>query len=331
MLIVLAVFLVGMLVHPRYVILGAGPAVDTLGSGEKGPLVRVDGATTYPTTGSLDFTTVAQYGGPGLEITLWDLLAARLDPEAEVRPYDEVFPPDVTREEVKEQTSAQMSGSQHDAVAVALRALGKQETAVVAQVVPDGPARTTLRAGDVVLAVAEQPITSAPQVSARIQAAPAGPVPMRVRRGGRVLDIVVPTTTVQGRRLVGVGLRADFANAPEVTIDAGDVGGPSAGMMFSLAVYDKLTPGALTGGRQIAGTGTIGLDGSVGAIGGIRHKMVGAADDEAAWFLAPAANCREVKGHVPDGLRVVRVATFDEARTAVGRIGAGQHHALPTC
>ena len=101
--------------------------------------------------------------------------------------------------------------------------------------------------------------------------------------------------------------------------------------MFSLAIYDVLTPGALTGGKDIAGTGTMDDAGTVGPIGGIRQKLVGARSEGAEFFLAPADNCSDVVGHVPDGLRVVRVATFDEGRAAVTAIGTGDLDALPSC
>jgi PDZ domain-containing protein len=102
-------------------------------------------------------------------------------------------------------------------------------------------------------------------------------------------------------------------------------------MMFSLAIYDKLTPGALTGGINIAGTGTIDSAGKVGPIGGIAQKLVGAKRGGAAWFLAPAENCNEVVGHIPDGLQVVKVATFAQARDAVKAIAAKQSASLPHC
>ena len=106
-------------------------------------------------------------------------------------------------------------------------------------------------------------------------------------------------------------------------------------MMFSLAIFDKLTPGALTGGAKIAGTGTIASDGTVGPIGGIQQKLYGARDGGARWFLAPSANCNEVVGHVPDGLSVVKVSTFAEARSAVEAIAARQGRracpGAPTC
>ena len=110
-----------------------------------------------------------------------------------------------------------------------------------------------------------------------------------------------------------------------------DIGGPSAGMMYALGVIDKLTPQDETGGLTIAGTGTIDADGTVGAIGGIRLKMLGARRDGATWFLAPEENCAEVVGHVPDGLRDVSVSTLEEAYEALVAIGKGEGDALPHC
>ncbi len=329
-IVVLLVVLAGMLYNPPYLILRAGPAIDTLGQTGGHDLVQVKGVPTYPTTGSLDFTTVAQYGGPGYEINVWDTLFARLDPGASVVPIADLYPPDVTRDQVREATNRQMAGSQHAAAAVALRAVGKPEQAVVAQVLADGPAAGRLRVDDEILAVDGTRVRIAPDVSRLVQSA-GEQVSFEVRRDGRTTTVSVPTRVTQGRRLVGIGLEARFAHDLDVTIDAGDVGGPSAGMMFALAVYDRITPGPLTGGQRIAGTGTIGIDGGVGRIGGIDHKMVGASDAGISWFLAPAADCAEVVGHVPDGMHVAKVATFDEARHAVEEIAAGRGRQLATC
>ncbi len=327
---VLLVALAGLLYHPPYVILRAGPAIDTLGQTDGHDLVRISGLPTYPTTGALDFTTVAQYGGPGFEITTWDVLVATLDPGAQVLSRDELYPPDATREQVRDATAAQMAGSQHAAAAVALRAVGQPEQAVVASVLADGPAAGHLRPGDVVLGVDGTTVTTASDVARFVQAG-GDTVSLRVRRGGQATVVSVPTRVVEGRRMIGIGLEARFDDSITVTIDAGNVGGPSAGMMFALAVYDKITPGSLTGGQRIAGTGTVGIDGSVGRIGGIDHKMVGARDAGISWFLAPAGDCAEVVGNVPDGLHVAKVATFDEARAAVEQIAAGRGAQLATC
>ncbi|MDF7664201.1 Lon protease [Bifidobacterium sp. ESL0763] len=117
----------------------------------------------------------------------------------------------------------------------------------------------------------------------------------------------------------------------KVSMHVDDIGGPSAGMMYALGVIDKLTPADETGGRVIAGTGTISKSGKVGQIGSIRLKMLGARRDGATWFLAPASNCDEVVGHVPAGLRDVRVSTLADAYKAVKAIGSGQGGLLPHC
>ncbi|KAB8288948.1 Lon protease [Bifidobacterium ramosum] len=116
-----------------------------------------------------------------------------------------------------------------------------------------------------------------------------------------------------------------------VTMHVDDIGGPSAGMMYALGLIDKLTDADETGGLTIAGTGTMSKDGKVGAIGGIRLKMLGAKRDGARWFLAPESNCDEVVGHVPQGLRDVKVSTLDEAYRALVAIGEGKGESLPQC
>lgn len=329
------VVVVGDLVQVPYLVYRPGPAVDTLGSRPDGkPLISIDGAPTYPTTGALDFTTVTMSGAPGYELSVWDLLAARLDPRAEIRHRDEVFPPGVTRDQISQVSKAQMSGSQQEAVAVALRATGRQvtERAVVRDVVADSPAAGRVRPGDVVVAVGGRPVTTTSAVSRLVQQAPADkPVALRVLRDGRAVALDIPARLTQGRRFLGVSLEPQFQMPVRVTIDAGDVGGPSAGMMFALGVYDKLTKGALTGGNVVAGTGTIDADGTVGRIDSIPHKMAGAAQAGAGWFLAPAANCPDVVGQVPVGVTVVRVATFAQARSAVEAIAAGRGESLPGC
>ncbi|MEP7159671.1 MAG: PDZ domain-containing protein [Dermatophilaceae bacterium] len=328
------VVLAGMLVHPAYVVLRAGPAYNTLGElgGEK--ILQIKGATTYPTEGELTFTTVAVYGGPGRELTLWDYLVARAQPGSDIRPRAEYYPQDATRDQIDQQNQVQMATSQQEAVAIALRAAGHEvpEKVTVGQVTPGGPSDGRLKAGDVVVSVNGTPITRSDTLRGTISASAEGAtVHLVVTRDGRQVPVQVGTTLSQGRRVIGVLLGTSFTFPFEVTIHATDVGGPSAGLMFALGVYDEITPGSLTGGQDIAGTGTIADDGSVGPIGGIEHKMVGARASGAAWFLAPADNCSEVPGRAPDGLRVVKVDTFDVAQHAVEEIAAGRGAALPTC
>jgi PDZ domain-containing protein len=152
------------------------------------------------------------------------------------------------------------------------------------------------------------------------------------RAGQPVTETITPTDNGAGRYILGVMLQYRFTFPFDVKISLDKVAGPSAGMMFSLGIIDKLTPGDLTGGTHVAGTGTISPDGVVGPIGGIGQKMQGARAGGATLFLAPAANCNEVVGHIPGGLQVVKVENLAQARHAVEVAGSGQDTSgLPGC
>ena len=157
---------------------------------------------------------------------------------------------------------------------------------------------------------------------------------LTIERDGEQQDISFDSVAAsQGEP--GSKLGIYLSVAPTLPVDIAfnleGIGGPSAGMMFSLGIIDRMTPGDMTGGNAVAGTGTMSYDGRVGAIGGIAQKMWGAHDDGAQWFLAPADNCSDVVGHVPDGLHVVSVSTRDEAVTALSSIASGSGDTLPTC
>ena len=128
---------------------------------------------------------------------------------------------------------------------------------------------------------------------------------------------------------MGVDIAEQYKFPFTVSFSVGDIGGPSAGMMFALGIIDKLTPVNLTGGKFIAGTGEIEASGRVDAIGGIQQKMVGARDAGATVFLTPAANCPDTKGAVPAGLRLVKVSTLSQAVTYLEDLKSGQ--AVPSC
>jgi PDZ domain-containing protein len=317
-----------------YVVMQPGPVTNTLGTLSGNQLITVSGAPSYPTRGALDFTTVRVVGGPGVRVTVWDLLAAKLNPNEDIQPQDALFPTGITDKQVQEQSAAEMVDSQQEAIAVALRATGRMvpQHLVLAEVAPDAPSAAVLKAGDVVEAVDGTPVTTSEQIRAAISRHKPGEfVQLRLLRHGTEVTVAAKTHSSAGRTTIGVFLGLRFTFPVDVKINAGDVGGPSAGTMFALGVYDKLTPGALTGGQNIAGTGTIDVTGAVGPIGGIRQKLAGARAGGARWFLAPSADCNEVVGHVPDGLRVVKIATFDQALSSVEAIAAGRGATLPTC
>ncbi|GMA18496.1 YlbL family protein [Arsenicicoccus piscis] len=319
-----------------YAILGPGPVINTLGNAQDGkPLVTITGREQFPTSGALDFTTVSVRGGPSYPVNVFDLIGAKIDGDQQIVDEATVFPPNSSSEDIKAENAAQMAGSEQNAIAVALRRLGYTvpEKVYIAQVPKGSPAEGKLVAGDQVVEAAGQQVAGSDALRALItRAKPGEPFTLVVDRSGVRKTVTTTPTSIDGRTAIGVLLGVRFTFPFQVAINAGDVGGPSAGMMFALAVYDKLTPGALTGGKTIAGTGSISPGGTVGAIGGIDHKLVGAAASGADYFLAPAGNCSEVVGHVPDNIkRVVKVSTFSDALTAVQAIAAGTADTLPTC
>ena len=205
-------------------------------------------------------------------------------------------------------------------------------TLTITGVDPSAPAAALVKAEDVVLAVDGSPVTGLDSLRSLLNGHKAGDtVMLRVRRAGKPTDLRVETRSSQGRTVLGIGVTPTFAFPFTVKISIDDIGGPSAGTMFALGIIDRLTPGDLTGGRHIAGTGTMDPEGQVGPIGGIQQKLVAARRAGAGWFLAPADDCPEVVGHVPSGLRVVRISTLHEARTSVEAIAAGTAATLPTC
>lgn len=332
----LIVSLLGSFIKVPYAVESPGPVTDTLGELDDGTqLVRVEGAKTYPTDGDLYFTTVRILGGPGRHISVWEWVSGKLDPNSRVVPEDSVFGEDRSAEEVEELNSALMEGSQHTSIAVALRSLGKEVTQenVVARIAKGMPADGALQLEDVILSVdGERPGSLEELVTAIGDRKVGDEVTLVVRRDGSKKTVTLEAADIGNDRAgIGVVLEPKYDYPFEVRIDAGHVGGPSAGMMFALAVRDRLTPGAMTKGESVAGTGTISDSGKVGPIGGIQQKMVGADQAGADWFLAPEANCSDVVGHVPDGLDVVAVDTYDDAVTAVDSIAKGDGADLPSC
>ncbi len=166
--------------------------------------------------------------------------------------------------------------------------------------------------------------------------APGSEVDLRVRRDEAVTAVTVVTDASlddASTSRIGVELADDFDPPFDVTIDLGrEIGGPSAGLMFSLAIYDKLTPGSLTGGAYVAGTGTIDASGAVGPIGGIQQKIAGAEDRGATVFLVPSNNCQEAgDSQYADDVDLIKVATMDDAVTALESLNDGTGDDLERC
>ena len=322
------------------VVYSPGPLYDTLGAIDDTSVVQMDeDLETYPTDGQLLFTTIRLAGGPGDPLTAWSWLKAELGEATTVVPRESVFPEGVTAAQVREQNTSLMQHSQEDAAVVALRAAGVDvpEKVMVAQVIVGAPADGVLHVDDQIVGVEGDEVTDTESVRSRLQDVEAGQAAdIEILREGERVTLEVPTKEDEetGRTIVGVYLAPLYDMPYDVKVEAGNVGGPSAGLMFALAIYDTITPGTLTEGKSFAGTGTISGNGSVGPIGGITQKMYAARQADVQVFLAPAGNCPEVVAGRPDGLTVVPVSTFDEAEQVVEQVAGAAEVSeleLPTC
>lgn len=326
-----------------YVIQLPGPVYNTLGTvtstdGEEVPLIAVEGAETFPTSGALDLLTVQIAGSRERTPSWFDLALAWFDPSRAVVPIEAVFPEGQTSEERSEESAALMTDSQAEATAAALTELGYDIGAeiTVFSVGEDAPAAGILQPGDIVVSADGVAITDAAQLRDLVQQSAGATMTIDIVRDGEAqsVEVTPEQTTVDGQTLwlIGITLVTAYDFPIDVTIQLNNVGGPSAGMMFALGIIDTLTPGELNGGRNVAGTGTISADGTVGPIGGIQQKMWGAVGADADYFLAPVTNCSEVTGHIPAGLEVFAVADLDDALATLEAISAGGDlSALPTC
>lgn len=305
-----------------YVAIGPGPTYDTLGSVDGQTVINIAGRETYPTGGRLNMTTVSV----GTDLTLFAALGKWLSGRYALVPREELFPPDRTEDDVQQEQAKAFQDSETFAETAALAYLKYPLRVIVNRVLPDAPAQDKLQPGDRLIAVNGHPISGADQVrDALADTKPGQLVAVRYQRGPVTSTAMITLGGRDDRQNGFLGVEpANEPNVPfDIKISLADVGGPSAGLMFALAVVDKLTPGELNGGMFIAGTGEITSDGQVGPIGGIPFKMIAAREAGATVFLAPADNCVEARQRTPDGLRLVKVQTLTDAVNALDTLRAG--------
>jgi len=321
--------IIAVVVPVPYVALTPGPTLNTLGSPQGQPLISITGRRTYPTSGNLNMVTVSYTGGPGTHFNIFNAIGAWLTPDDAVVPQSEIFSPGQSQQQVIQQDTQQMVGSQEDATAAALCFLNIKFTTIdkIAATVRGTPAYGVLQPGDAIAAVDGTAVGCNHSVVNMIRARkPGAPVTLTIVRKGVTKTVTLKTKDSDGEPVVGVELATPSYDFPfTVKISIGQIGGPSAGMMFALAIIDKLTPDNLTGGRFIAGTGEIDpTSGAVEPIGGIQQKMAGARAAGATIFLTPASNCSDTAGAVPSGLRIVKVGTLTQAVQALEAIKQGR-------
>ena len=319
-----------------YVVYSPGPVEDTLGEWEGEPVIEIHGADTFPTSGVLDLTTVGVTPADR-KLDLLRALQAWVDPDRTVLPREMVYPGDITAEEADQQNAQLLERSQESAKVATLRELGQEvpEVVVVDSVLNGAPADGVLVPGDVVISVDGNPISKPEDVVDAVTAHEPGETVEFVleRDGERRTETVGSQAAKQdGRAIVGFSptIGYEFPVQIDVNIDE-RIGGPSAGLVFALAIYDTLTRGELLDGMHVAGTGTISPDGEVGPIGGIQQKIAAAEEEGAALFLAPAGNCDEAAAADPGDMRVVRIETLDDAVSALETATAGDTSSLPSC
>ncbi|WP_037851993.1 PDZ domain-containing protein [Streptomyces sp. NRRL S-340] len=349
-LMLIALLCAGVFLPVPYAEMSPGPTVNTLSEHDGEPVLQVSGHKTYPTDGHLNMTTV-RVTSPDYRMNLVEAVYGWLAHDNKIVPHDTLYPDGKTEEQSSQENAEEFSQSQESAKVAALKELGipVQSWVIVSTVVKGTPAQGRLHAGDVIKAVDGTPVKEPADVAKLVTRHKPGQdvvftiVPAKdqaaaekVHRTATATKDVTLTTARSDdggpqRAVVGISAGTDHTFPFTIDIKLADVGGPSAGLMFALGLYDKLTPGSLTGGKFVAGTGTIDDDGKVGPIGGIELKTIGARDKGAQYFLTPAENCAAAAKDTPSGLTLVKVGTIGDALGALKDIRSGRTAGLPTC
>jgi PDZ domain-containing protein len=291
------------------VALSPGPMEDVLTH------LKVEGSPVYDSEGKLYLTSV----GIDDNVRFYEALLDMANRDVELLPREDLYPEEQDSDEIDRENAVLMDTSKETATVVALREVGYEiePTGVqVTQVVDGTPADGKLRAGDRILEIDGRAVASTDEVREAITShEPGERVAFRFERDDATKKVAMTVAEVQGQPRVGIALRDLFGDLPiKVTIETeNNIGGPSAGLMFTLSIIDKLTREDLTAGRRLAGTGAIAPNGDVDPVGGVAEKLIAVRRQGVSTFFIPAANCDGVRGRVPDGLRLVKVAKIGDA------------------
>ena len=314
----------GAAVPVPYVVQRPGPTFDTLEEISGEPIISVDGRAPNEATGDLRLTTIyASRGG----ISLVEAVYGWFHGQRSVVPEETVYPPDQTVEETRREDREAFLSSEQAAETAALRHLGYPDKVVVQGLADESPSEGTLEEGDAIEAVDGRPTPDAASLDAVLRSIPGGTaVTVDYTRLGEPGSGTVTTRPAGDRpgSLLGILVREQPAAPFDLDINVEKVGGPSAGLMLTLGILDLVGDTDLTGGAVVAGSGTIDAEGGVGRIGVIQLKMMAAADIDADLFLVPADNCADALAAAQPGLRLARVATLDDALTALDDLRAGR-------
>ena len=306
---------------------GPGPTVNTLGDVDGTDVVEVHAPEVDDTAGNLNMTTVSVRS----HMTLVQALGRWMFTDDTIVPIDTVIPPTMNDEEVKEANQQAFDQSESAATATALRYLHLPMRVAVGGTMEDTNADGVLQPDDIITHVDGESVSEPAEVQDLVRKKkPGDTVDLSVERDGKTRHEKVELgehPDAHGREktpLLGVLMKAVPADDIDVKYNLQDIGGPSAGMMFSLAVIDKLSPGELNAGKFVAGTGTIAEDGTVGPIGGIQDKVEAASEAGAELFLAPRDNCAEALRGKHGDMTIAAVDNIDDAVKAMDDFGRGK-------
>ena len=355
--------LAGAFVLPSsYVKEGPGPLFDVLGTYQEKEVIEVSGAPSYKTFGKMNMTTVSVSGGPYTELSGAEAFYGWLAFDGNrslVVPTDALYP-HVSHEQATAATGAQMADSQTQAKVAAMRQLkmAVTEKVQVLSTVEGSPAASVLKGDDRIVKVGDKQIETLTDVPKAVNASNGSAIDVTVERGGKqqTFKLTPVRASDDSRWILGAGLKQSYDLPAHVQYNLDGVGGPSAGLMLALGTVDKLSEGTLladedAGGdpyrSYISGTGTIDANGKVGAIGGIKYKILATGRYGARYFLAPKENCDSIvkmqaqdpdlfnyyhAGQVRGTMVVVPVSTLDEAVKTVEAIKSGTpDDSLPRC
>ena len=310
------------LVPVPYVTWTPGATYDLLGQVDGKDAIMISGVDTHPTSGQIRMTTVS-VTSPNSALSLPEALFSYWLPSREVLPRAAVYRPGEEPTDITEQETRLMNDSQSSAIVAALRQSGIEVTTwpMVTSVSNSGPANEILEPGDLIRAVDGKTTTTVQEVRTIVEGHHVGEsVVFTVLRNGAVIRPTVTTRATVNepdKPIVGITMAIGYSYSPSIDfgLDAG-IGGSSGGVMFALAIHDRLSATDITAGRVIAGSGTVDSAGNVGAVGAVQEKIAGALRDEATVFILPRANCVDV-GEAPAGIRLVPVETLAEATQAL--------------
>jgi Lon-like protease len=310
-----------------YVQLEPGPSYNTLGQDDQGKdVIVLSGATATQSKGQLRFLTIVIRR----QLTLAEAIEGWLKGDESVVPEELYFPPGQTQDQIDKENQQDFATSISSAQIAALNKLGYPPLVGVKAVQAGSPADGKLKPGDILVSIDGTKIgSSADTLVNTLQGKPAGTTfQLEITRDGQPMTVAVTTKQDGDKPRIGVTPEITSAAKFKISIPIENVGGPSAGLMLTLGIIDKIEPEDLTGGKIIAGTGSIDPSGKVGPIGGLPQKLVTAKSAGATWFLTPKDNCAEGVANQKPGLPLVQVSTLDEALSALADIRAGKEPPL---